>query len=157
VVIGIVLLLIAGDIGWHVLGIGQVQPDYQVAYVGNGALPTDTVDALEQSLAALGQDCNGDGQVVVKVNQYVTKAASDDDSATYAAASTVKLMADLDSCDSYFFLLEDPEQFQKDYLILRRLDGELPSENDRDTDRYFLNWSDCPVLETLALGEYIQK
>ena len=37
----------------------------------------------------------------------------------YTAASNVKLMADLDACESYFFLLEDPEGFQKSYEVLR--------------------------------------
>ena len=53
------------------LGFGQVTPDYQVAYVGSTALPEDTVTALETALADLGSDCDGDGQVVVRVNQYV--------------------------------------------------------------------------------------
>ena len=35
-----------------------------------------------------------------------------------AAAANVKLLADLDSRESYFFLLEDPEKFQTDYEVL---------------------------------------
>ena len=54
VVIGVVLLVIVLDIGKDVLGIGKVQPDYQIAYVGESVLPDDTVAALEQAIAALG-------------------------------------------------------------------------------------------------------
>ncbi len=37
----------------------------------------------------------------------------------YNYASNVKVMADLESNESYFFLLEDPEEFQTGYEVLR--------------------------------------
>lgn len=36
----------------------------------------------------------------------------------YNAAANVRLLADLDGRESYFFLLEDPEKFQADYEVL---------------------------------------
>ena len=93
------------------LGFGAVRPDYQVAYVGSSPLPEDTASALETALGALGGDCNGDGHVTVRINQYVMGSDSGN-STLYAYAGSTKLMANLDSCDSYFFLLEDPEAFQ---------------------------------------------
>lgn len=155
VVIGVVLLVIVLDIGKDVLGIGKVEPDYQIAYIGESVLPDDTVAALEQAIAALGEDCNGDGQTIVRVNQYVeADAGQDSENAYYTYASQMTLMADLESCDSYFFLLEQPEDVQKDYQILRRLDGSLPEEDDRDYESCYLSWSDCPVLSGLELGSY---
>ena len=41
-------------------------PDYNVAVVSPYYLPEATVTALQQQLAAYGEDCNGDGKVVVK-------------------------------------------------------------------------------------------
>lgn len=138
------------------LGFGQVTPDYQVAYVGSTALPEDTVTTLETALADLGSDCDGDGQVVVRVNQYVMGDTSGE-GAVYSYASSTRLMADLDSCDSYFFLLEDPAAFQENYQVLRRLDGSLPEETDHDYESCCLSWSDCPTLQQLSLGEYTEK
>ena len=127
VIIGAVLLLAAGNILAHVLGVGQIEPDYQIAYVGASPLPDDTVSALESSIAALGHDCNGDGRVAVRLNQYVSGADSQDENGVYHAyAASVTLMADITQCDSYFFLLDDPDAFQQNYQILRRLDGSLP-------------------------------
>ena len=45
-------------------------PDYNVAVVSPYYLPEATVTALQEQLAAYGEDCNGDGKVVVKINQY---------------------------------------------------------------------------------------
>ena len=41
-------------------------------------LPEATVTALQQQLAAYGEDCNGDGKVVVKLNQYTMAFNSED-------------------------------------------------------------------------------
>lgn len=142
-------------LGARALGVGQIKPDYQVAYVGSTAIPEETVTALESALADLGTDCNGDGKVVVCVNQYVMGDNSDD-GAVYTYASSTKLMADLDACDSYFFLLEDPVSFQKNYQVLRDFDGSLSEEAEQEQDSYCLAWSQCPVLQALPLGEFTE-
>lgn len=152
---GAVLIAVAAYLLARALGIGEIKPDYQVAYVGSAALPEDTVTALETSLSALGSDCNGDGRVVVRLHPYVMAGDTGGD-ALYAYAGSTRLMADLDSCDSYFFLLESPEVFQKSYQILRRLDGTNPADGDRDTENCYLLWSECPVLRDLPLGEYTE-
>lgn len=94
------------------LGFGQVTPDYQVAYVGSTALPEDTAAVLETALADLGSDCDGDGHVVVRVNQYVMGDTSGE-GAVYSYASSTRLMADLDSCDSYFFYWRIRQLFRR--------------------------------------------
>ena len=155
VAIGIVLVLALGNIIWSALGIGRVFPDFQVAYVGSSSLPADTVSALENALAQLGADANGDGQIVIKINQFVSAGGpGDENTAMYAFASNAALMADLSSCDSYFFLLEDPGTFQRNYQALRRLDGTLPTDFDRDYESCCLPWINCPALAGLNLGGY---
>ena len=113
VLIGAAVVLSGLDWVWNALT--RVTPDYQIAYVGSAPLSQEGAAAWEARLAALGADCDGDGKVVVQVNQYLS--ARED--AMYAAAANVKLLADLDSRESYFFLLEDPEKFQADYEILQ--------------------------------------
>ena len=154
VLIGLVLLIAAGNLLMHVLGIGEKKPDYQIAYVGSAPLPRDAVNALEGALSELGRDCNGDGRVVVQLHSY-TGGEDDENSAGNAYAASVTLMADLTDCDSYFFLLEDPEQFQRNYQILRRLDGSLPEG--AGSEGCFLPWTDCPVLADLPLGDYTEQ
>lgn len=115
VVIAVAAVLIAASLLWSALT--QVRPDYQLAYVGTVPLSEEEQNAWISCLAALGVDCNGDGTVAVQLNPYLT--SQDSGNATYNYAANVKLMADLESNESYFFLLEDPEGFQRDYEILR--------------------------------------
>ena len=149
VVIGVVLAAILGSIVWNALH--QVKPDYQIAYVGTNALPDDTAAAVEACFAALGEDLNGDGKVVVQMVQYVSSGGSDPQT---VMAAQVRLMADLTERVSYFFLLEDPEQFQRSYHMLRRLDGSLPADGDDSGEGTYLAWAQCPVLAGMDLGEY---
>lgn len=63
-------------------------------------------------------------------------------------------MSDLLNCESYLFLLEVPEQFQRSYHSLSRLDGSLPDKDDYTTTNVCLAWEQCPVLTELDLGGY---
>ena len=121
VILGAAAVCIAGNLVWHALT--QVRPDYQIAYVGGIPLTEEDAALWEARLSALGADCNGDGKVVVQVNQY----PSPQEDAVYTAASNVKLMADLNSCGSYFFLLDDPEGFQEGFEVLQ--EDWFPVEN----------------------------
>lgn len=145
------LLLLVCLVSMVKSALSQTTPDYQFAYVGTTALPDDTVSALKGSLAALGEDLNGDGSVTVQLVQYTFSGEADP---SVAASSEVRLMADIMECESYFFLLEDPEQFQKSYHSLCRIDGTLPDEEEPSAEGTYLKWEQCPVLAGLDLGQY---
>lgn len=115
VLIAAVLVLVAASWAWNAFS--QVQPDYLIAYVGSVPLLEEDAAAWEARLAALGEDCDGDGRVTAELHQY--PVLPDQELAMYNTASNVKLMADLEDCESYFFLLEDPEGFQDAYGVLR--------------------------------------
>jgi hypothetical protein len=119
--------LTAGYFGWF-----QKKPDLQIAYVGSVKLPDDTVASLEQIFASLAEDYNGDGSILVQVNQYVSGSPelSDAESASYRYAAEVTLIGDINDCESYFFLMELPEDFQRTYQILAMPDGSCPDDLD---------------------------
>lgn len=150
VVIGVVLAGVGVSLICNALGVGRTRPDYQIAYVGESTLPHDTAAAIESAFASLGEDLNGDGQVVVQLNQY--PAASPDPGV--AAAGQTTLMADLMNCESYFFLLENPEWFQANYQSLLRLNGSPPEEDNYSGEGTYLFWSSCPALTGMELGSY---
>lgn len=150
VIICVVLAAIGISLTCSALGVGQIKPDYQVAYVGENTLPDDTAAAIETAFAALGEDLNGDGRVTVRLNQYPTGGADPN----LAAATQTTLMGDLLECESYFFLLEDPVWFQVNYHTLCRLDGSLPEEADYSAEGAYLPWTGCPALAGMELGKY---
>lgn len=126
VLIAAAALLISADWAWNILS--RVHPDYQVAYAASVPLDEEEEAVWKARLAALGRDCNGDGKIVVQLNQYlVTQDGPTGEQSMYNYAANVKLLADLDARESYFFLLEDPEKFQADYEILQ--EDWFPVEN----------------------------
>lgn len=152
VVIAAVLAVCAGNILWNVLGIGTIKPDYSIAYVGSVPLSEETAEALRSGLAAISRDLNGDGEVTVALQQYVSVNTGDVDTLYYAQAARVQLVADITDCRSYFFLLEDPAGFQEATSALCNLDGSLPADGDLTPDGKYVIWGDCPVLAQIELG-----
>ena len=152
VVIAVLLAVCIGNILWNALGIGEIKPDYSIAYVGSTPLSEETAAALRDGLAAISPDLNGDGNVSVELQQYVSVNTGDSDSLYYAQAARVQLVADITDCKSYFFLLEDPAGFQEATSALCYLDGSLPLDGDLTPDRKYVIWDDCPVLAQIELG-----
>ena len=135
----------------------RAKPDYQVAYVGLQNLPEDTGTALTEALESFCDDRNGDGQVLVQLNQYAVELESGAETtdAYSQMAGITRLSADLSSSDgSYIFLLENPETFQEYTGALRYLDGTIPEDGEsaKDWENMVYRWTDCPVLTGLDLG-----
>ena len=107
----------------------RVRPDYRVGYVGSSNLPTDTVTALENTLAAYCDDRNGDGKVVVELVQYNLDfdSESENTDAYTQMADVTRLSADLSSEDGpYIFIMQDTDyaqQFAETTGDLQYLDG----------------------------------
>ena len=135
------------------------KPDYNIAVVAPYYLPDDTVTALQNALAAYGEDRNGDGKVLVALNVYTldyTDSETETESAAYLTmAGTTKLAADVQGGLSSIFLLYDPAGFEESTGTLRYLDGSLPApDSDDDWWNMVYRWTDCPVLASLDLGAY---
>ena len=157
VVVVIILLVVAAFIIKDTFF--RAKPDYQVAYVGLQNLPEDTGTALTEALESFCDDRNGDGQVLVQLNQYAVELESGAETtdAYSQMAGITRLSADLSSSDgSYIFLLENPETFQKYTGALRYLDGTIPEDGEsaKDWENMVYRWTDCPVLTGLDLGTY---
>lgn len=135
------------------------KPDYNIAVVAPYYLPDDTVMALQNALAAYGEDRNGDGKVLVALNVYTldyTDSETETESAAYRTmAGTTKLAADVQGGLSSIFLLYDPAGFEESTGTLRYLDGSLPApDSDDDWWNMVYRWTDCPVLTALDLDAY---
>lgn len=155
VICGVVLFGIACDLIGNALGLWHPSPDIQIAYVGETPLPQNTVAALEAAFASIGGDFNGDGKVTVKINQYASSSQNaNPDAVYYGTASEITLIGDISDCESYFFLMDDPERFQREQQLLACPDGSCPDKADHSTDDKVLLWSDCPVLSGLEMGSY---
>lgn len=156
VICGILLCLISLRLISNAFGWFKNVPDLQIAYIGEASLPEDTVSAIEKAFSSLAGDYNHDGKVLVQVNQYVSGSLTDNsaEAAEYRQAAELRLIADINDCESYFFLLENPEEFQKQYQILAMADGTCPEAADFSvSDKVFL-WNTSKTLSEMNLGNY---
>ena len=154
----IILGIAAAFVGYCFIGqyFLTTHADYNVAVVAPHYLPEATQTALQDALAAYGEDRNGDGKVVVKLNVYTMNFGSDDSDAYLDMAGTTKLSTDIQGALSSIFILYDPAGFQSTTGTLRYLDGSLPqSDADNDWWNMVYHWDDCPVLAGLDLGSVV--
>lgn len=155
VTIGIILLGILCNVAGNALGLFRKTPDFQIAYIGKSELPPDTISALEQAFASIASDFNKDGEVIVQINQYIDGIQNTDaETAYYEYASEISLIGDISDCESYFFLMEDPSQFQRQFQILAETDGKCPTDNDYSAEGKVIAWTDCQLLSRMNLGTY---
>lgn len=154
VICTISLFLIFVHIIIHAFGFGKEKPDIQIAYVGESSLPAETVKAIQETFSSLAGDYNHDGKILVKINQFITGNLNDIEAASHKQASELGLIGDINDCESYFFLLENPDDFQKDFQLLAMPDGSCPAVSDISTDDKVFQWKSCSLLSKKELGTY---
>lgn len=132
--------------------------DYCIAYIGTVELPAACVSALQEEIAVLGRDTNGDEEVIVQIKQYiVSDVGSQDTEAAYGRVAEVALLTDISEGESYFFLVEYPEEFQKDFQLMAHMDGSTSADDDFGVWDKVYRWADCPVLAGLELGTSVDS
>lgn len=152
IAVAAVLVWILGGIVWNALN--RVSPDYRFAYIGSAPLTEEIASALEEQLAALGEDVNSDGRTVVELRQYARSQSSDPETAMYYGyAADVRLVADINDAESYFFLVEDPVEVQLTYQIFANPDGTPPEDTDFSIEGKVVQWKRCPALAALAVEQ----
>lgn len=153
--IGVALLT-----GWF----DQTQPDLRVGYVAVQAMDQDAAARLQTALEGLCEDSNGDGQVLVTLEQYIVSFNGTVSDANTQMADMARLSADLRAADGpAIFLLDDPAGLQRSIGALQYLNGAQPPEQppyDAQNWRQMVyDWQDCRLLaEDLSVQElYIAR
>lgn len=67
--VGIVMAAIIGSLIWSV--VSKIDPDYSIALLTSYNVPSEVLDSMESYLARYADDRNGDGRIVVHMNNYV--------------------------------------------------------------------------------------
>lgn len=146
VIAAVIVVVMLIPVAQNLLGIGVVEPDYQIACVTKGGISDKTAEELCRACEALGQDLNGDGKVVVNLVSYNTGAGDQETTMYFGYASTITIQADIELGESQFFLIEEPERFQIAYQLLADENGKLPPDEDYSID------GRCFSCEDLALN-----
>lgn len=149
----IIILISLIPVFKSLLGIGVVHPDYQIAVVTAGGISQEAEDELKAALERLGQDCNGDGRVVVSVVQYRTGAGDQETMMGFQQAANIQIQGDLSQNGSHFFLMEDPAWFQRAFQVLSDGDGKLPDDADFSAEGRYVSAGNLSV----PLGEELSR
>ena len=124
-----------------------VDPDYTVAVVTADALPDEAVQRLQTALADYAEDANGDGAVVVQVNNYTWSANASLTDMNGQMAGATQLNTDLANGESKIWILDDPEGFEQAY-------GALSEKLGAEWQTKLIPWRSQPALSGLELGSY---
>lgn len=139
-VLGVVVCVsfLAGVLGTL---LNREEPDLQIAVVHAQPLPDSVRSALEDSLAALVGDRNGDGRALAQVNDYTVVFDGSAPNMDMQTAGSTLLVTDVAAGVSAFYLVED-------------LPGFLERYADQVNSGRAALWKDCPSLAALDAGSY---
>ena len=124
-----------------------VDPDYTVAVVTAEALPGEAVQNLQTALEAYADDANGDGAVIVQVNNYTWSANASLTDMNGQMAGATQMNTDLANGESKIWILDDPDGFEQAY-------GALSEKLGADWQTKLIPWSSQTALSGLELGSY---
>ena len=124
-----------------------VDPDYTVAVVTSEALPDEAVQNLQTALERYATDKNGDGIVLVQVNNYTWSANASLTDMNGQMAGATQMNTDLANGESKIWILEDPAGFEQAY-------GALSEKLGADWQAALIPWIEQPTLSGLDLGSY---
>ncbi len=151
VLAGVLAVLTAAGIAWE--RFARAEYDCGAALVTRYAVTQEELSALKTALEAAAEDSNSDGRVQVSVNDIqidYTATDLDDASIRQMTTNVDKLHADFYTGQSGVFILDDPENFQRNHAALRYLDGSEPTEDTVDWENMVRHWNDSPVLNGLT-------
>lgn len=134
VLIGVAGLILAANLVFDAVSNVRAAPDYTITYVGSAPLAEGVAPALEECIAELGEDLNGNGQVQVEVLEFLLREGE----AATVFGDSLQLTLNIESGESVLYLLEDPALFAETYPILSS-DGDVP----------YYRCGDCPALASL--------
>ena len=106
VVAGACLLAIIGVGVWQAAT--HVEPDYPIALVTRDGVSEEGITELETMLQSFGQDLNGDGKIVVEVEDLALSQYVGGRKNPQAEMNSQKIMAYLVSADVMFFIFDKP-------------------------------------------------
>lgn len=106
------------------LGIFKTRPDLQVALISERAYSQAELERIEKAFEEITEDFNKDGKVYVGINTYLQMSATEHaDEVSLKYADEVRIVSDLDGCESFLFVTDNPEKFQERFMILSLPDG----------------------------------
>ncbi len=157
---------VAGGIGAVILLVALVYPvfaqpkaDLTIGVVTPGAFPDSLIEALQDTLAPVVGDRNGDGKTIVVIETYIISNEGEPSSQgevvdpNMQMAGIVRLTGALSGGDPVLFLIDSAglPDYQEQFGLIGNPDGSsIPEGSDKWKSASVL-WSDSPALSSLPM------
>lgn len=169
---GIIVLIIAGVFISDI--VRQVKPDFTIGIVSPHTLPDEAITHLQEQLTPYFEDTNGDGKVIVKIDQFTimvplvfedtseglippdASGAEDMGDPTTQMAAVTRLVGALSTGDIMMFMTGPDDDatlgYQKAYGLFGYLDGTVPEDDATDIENMSIAWANLPALTALDMN-----
>lgn len=152
-----VFLLFAAVFGFAYELLTKEEPDYQIAVLTQTQLSETLLTELEGRIAAYGEDLNGDGKVLVRINSYVITVEDGAEVAdpSLQMTSVARFLSDLELGDSIIYLTDDASfrVNQEQRQLFSNLDGTPAPKTGWQDSELRVPLSECRVLSQLLPTE----
>ena len=150
----LIAVLCVAVLGWTIHEFtSRVNPDYQIGMVTMQDYPDAVIRQMEEQIAAIADDRNGDGQVVVRVNYYHIFPDNTSDANGYLA-NAAKFQGDIAVGDSMLFFIDDEclVRYCTDNAgLFTYKDGSTPKNEATDFQNLGRKWTEFPFLTGMSL------
>lgn len=128
----------------------KVKPDYTIAIMSEATLDQGIISMMQEQLKAYGRDLNGDGQVIVQIQNYAVAGQSEDTAydVQVQQAATVRFAADMTTGESMIWLHDEVGYYcmgEQDTLFIPISQGEEP---------LMLKWNEVKALEDMDFSSF---
>ena len=135
----LICFIIAGDLILTMTGVLKPKFDLTVGVVSSRSFSEEEQEKIAKAFSNIIDDFNGDNKKTVQVQTYVINRSSDaKEHVSGMYGEELTLIADVDGCTSFLFVMDDPQTFQNTYGILCRPDGEVGDD--------VIPWDECVYL-----------
>ncbi len=152
VLVGLFVVIVAALLLKDVLF--RTEPDYTVGVLSETGLPTGAAEALAEKFAEFFDDRNGDGKVVVAVEDYALPLDEDGVDPYSVMAATTRLTGDIAARTSVLFLTDNAPAYAAKVGVFVTEDGDVVEEGETaDEEALGPLWSECPALAGIGEAE----
>ena len=129
--------------------LNQENPDYEIAFLTDSAYMKTDIERIKDQITSVADDRNGDGEVLVTINEYIV---SGNGNGQVEMAAMARVINDLSNYESVIYIMDEnnlaEEQSQNPSLFAYA--------DETDYSNIGVLWKDCPLLTSIDLTSEVQ-
>lgn len=136
--------------------LNQENPDYEIAFLTDSAYMKTDIERIKNQITSVADDKNGDGEVLVTINEYIV---SGNGNGQVEMAAMARVINDLSNYESVIYIMDEnnlAEEQSQNPSLFAYADGSIPPADETDYSNIGVLWKDCPLLTSIDLTSEVQ-